>query len=111
MVDIEKLKDLSIYELRNLARGLGIVRPTTKVRNELLNDIINITQDENFVPTGPASRRGRPARVTTLPMQDVDANLHFLGSVMTALCKNDGEIKFCPRNCSADMVRDRKSVV
>jgi transcription termination factor Rho len=58
-INIEKLSQLSVYELRNLARSLGIARPTTIVRDKLIKEIMST--DISTAKT--STKRGRPARV------------------------------------------------
>ena len=43
----ETLKELGVYELRELARMLGVPSPTTKRREELEEDIITYSQLSN----------------------------------------------------------------
>lgn len=53
------VKSLGIYELRGLARALGIKSPTTKVRELLIEDILQTISLGK--PTDPqVSRKGRP---------------------------------------------------
>lgn len=53
------VKSLGIYELRGLARALGIKSPTTKVREILIEDILQTISTGK--PTDPqVSRKGRP---------------------------------------------------
>ena len=46
IISAEILKNLGIYELRELARNLGIASPTTKKRNELCELIIKVSKGE-----------------------------------------------------------------
>ena len=56
---IEIVRSLGIYELRGLARVLGIKSPTTKVREQLIENIL-VTLVKGK-PTEPQmSRKGRP---------------------------------------------------
>lgn len=55
------LKNLGIYELRELARNVGVVSPTTKKRKQLEEEIIKISKGELAPVTNP-SRKGRPPK-------------------------------------------------
>lgn len=65
----ESLKKLGIYELRELARKLGVPSPTTKVRSVLENEIIEFSRKENSMSQ---TRKGRPPKsVNTQNVEDV----------------------------------------
>lgn len=69
-VDIksESLKKLGVYELRELARKLGVHSPTTKVRKVLEAEIIENSQKEGITPQ---KRKGRPPKsVKTQSVED-----------------------------------------
>ncbi len=55
------LKNLGIYELRELARNVGVVSPTTKKRKQLEQEIIKISKGE-LAPVTNASKKGRPPK-------------------------------------------------
>ena len=56
---IEKIRELGIFELRGLARQLGIPSPTTKKREELIDGIADaLSNNEGIKSTG--KRKGRP---------------------------------------------------
>ena len=64
----ESLKKLGVYELRELARKLGVPSPTTKVRKVLEEEIIEYSQKEG---TMPLKRKGRPPKsVKTQSVED-----------------------------------------
>ena len=53
------VRELGVFELRGLARELGIASPTTKKREELIDSILNIVKNgESIEHTG--KRKGRP---------------------------------------------------
>lgn len=58
-IKIEYLQKLGVYELRELARKLGVPSPTTKTRSVLEQDILKYSKDEVKVT---ASRKGRPPK-------------------------------------------------
>ena len=53
------ISSLGIYELRGLARVLGIKSPTTKVRDELIEEILNVIGNGQ-IPASQISKKGRP---------------------------------------------------
>ena len=60
-IDINRLEMLGLYELRNLGRAIGVPRPTTLGRNELIGAIKN--QIKNGSISGPRKvSRGRKPR-------------------------------------------------
>lgn len=69
-VDIksESLKNLGVYELRELARKLGVPSPTTKVRKVLEEEIIEYSQKENIMLQKRKGRR--PKSVKTQSVED-----------------------------------------
>lgn len=60
-VNHEKLNELGIFELRNLARSLGVKSPTTLRRNELISEIEMVFSGKKprYVRT---TRQGRPPK-------------------------------------------------
>ena len=58
------LDSLGIYELRELARSIGVVSPTTKKREELCREIIKISSGEIKV-NQPITKKGRPPKTIT----------------------------------------------
>lgn len=57
----EILKELGIYELRELARQVGVESPTTKKRAELCEHILKISSGE-MQPTNANPNKGRPPK-------------------------------------------------
>lgn len=74
-IDKSRLEALSIYELRNAARFVGVPRPTTMQRATLLNEITKRVEDENFtvrpVITPGVRGRGRPPKVASTPVEAI----------------------------------------
>lgn len=72
-IDQSKLNQLSIYELRNLARRVGIPRPTTMLRIDLIENIIRQTQTDDFTfeENQAATKRGRPPRVKDVSIANI----------------------------------------
>lgn len=65
IIDIESKKQfvqsLSVYELRGLARALGINSPTTKVREKLIEEITEMINSGKAVPV-QTTKKGRPSK-------------------------------------------------
>ena len=59
-MDMENLKKMSIYELRSVARSLGVKSPTTFRKQDLITQIINVQEGKL---TAHYSKRGRPPYV------------------------------------------------
>ncbi len=57
----ETLSNLGIYELRELARQVGVKSPTTKLRSELCDTILKIKSGE-IQPNVANLRKGRPPK-------------------------------------------------
>ena len=55
------LNALGIYELRELARGLGVVSPTSKDKLELVEEVLQIIYGENY-DSLESLTKGRPAK-------------------------------------------------
>ena len=53
------IKQLGVFELRGLARELGIISPTTKKRDELIELILNKFDEGNIIDSN-GKRKGRP---------------------------------------------------
>lgn len=64
----KQLEKYSIYQLRYLARSLGVRSPTTKKRAELLQKIVAI-QEGREMPYVPLNSKGRPAKSCFLPLE------------------------------------------
>ncbi len=67
----QAIEKLGIYELRTLARKVGVPSPTTKKREELVSRICQIMAGES-TGEGPKSRAGRPPKVTKLNESVID---------------------------------------
>ena len=63
-ISIELLNELGIYELRELARNIGVVSPTTKKRNQLCKEIIEISKG-NLKANINQNKKGRPPKSIT----------------------------------------------
>ena len=62
MTNVDKemiIRDLGIFELRGLARQLGVHSPTTRKREDLIESILKIMQEGNG-PENSGKRKGRP---------------------------------------------------
>lgn len=60
-IKLEKLKELGIYELRELARMLNVPSPTTKKRKELESDILLFSQEQKL-DLNSQIKKGRPPK-------------------------------------------------
>lgn len=60
----EMLNDLGVYELRELARSIGVLSPTTKKREHLCKEIFEISSGAVKVQS-KASSKGRPPKSIT----------------------------------------------
>ena len=56
----EIILSLGVYELRGLARVLGVKSPTTKRRDELVGQILTIIENNKDLSLGEIDKRGRP---------------------------------------------------
>ena len=61
--ELEKLYETNIYNLRNIAREVGVKAPTFLKKRELINEILLIENSEKQ-PCIP-SKKGRPLRKYT----------------------------------------------
>ena len=91
-MDIEKLQKMSIYELRGVARSLGVKSPTTFRKNDLITQIINIQEGKL---TAHYTKRGRPPYVkncidyNSFDIERIDNLLQNLrNEIITILTKN-----------------------
>ena len=57
----QQLNDLSIFALRELARRTGVTSPTSKRKNELIDEIIAIREGRQQ-PSTSSTRQGRPPK-------------------------------------------------
>lgn len=56
----EIVLSLGVYELRGLARVLGVKSPTTKKREELISQILSLLESNQEISLGESNKRGRP---------------------------------------------------
>ncbi len=56
----EIVLSLGVYELRGLARVLGVKSPTTKKREDLISQILSILESNQEISLGEIGKRGRP---------------------------------------------------
>jgi len=56
----EIVLSLGVYELRGLARVLGVKSPTTKKREVLISQILSIIETSDEISLGEVEKRGRP---------------------------------------------------
>jgi transcription termination factor Rho len=68
-IDTEKLHLFGIYELRNIARALGVPHPTTLLRSQLIEQIKNQIYSHKEIPCTP--HRGRPPRETSFNIAQI----------------------------------------
>lgn len=61
IISTEMLEKLGIYELRELARGIGVPSPTTKKRKELCDNILRISKGEQKAEIRK-NKKGRPPK-------------------------------------------------
>lgn len=55
------MRQSSIYELRNIARGVGVLSPTTLKKEELIEKVLKILSGEEK-PQMPKNKKGRPPK-------------------------------------------------
>ena len=78
-IDEVSMRKATIMELRNIARDIGVVAPTTYSKEELIKKVLQIYNKE-VTPSVPKSRQGRPPKQandfynvsTPNPLQDDD---------------------------------------
>ena len=58
---VEKLEELGIFEIRNIAREVGVYSPTTLKKQELIDSIINIMNGK-LEPYVRKTKQGRPPK-------------------------------------------------
>lgn len=84
-INENKIKELGIFELRNLARGLGVKSPTSLKRDDLLQEIQLVLsgQKPKYVR---ATKQGRPPKVLS--------NSEELMSIITPVEYDKGNYEF-----------------
>lgn len=104
-IDIKKIRVLGVYELRNLARSLGIPRPTTLLRADLIEGIMErIGKGE--LPAKTSIPRGRPPREFTLDFSKItETDVSYFGS-----CINESDDDDSQAVCCADAGADVRFV-
>jgi len=60
-----KMRQASIYELRNYARSVGILSPTTLKKDEIIDKILKLESNE-IQPEIPKNRKGRPPKHSSI---------------------------------------------
>ena len=68
---LKNLEDLGIFQLRQLAREIGVHLPTTMRKNELIKSIKEISSGQ-VRPFVPSTKKGRPAKPLQTS-QDIDS--------------------------------------
>ena len=63
-INVEKLQELGIFEIRNLAREVGVYSPTTLKKQELIEKILRIMNGEDE-PYIKKTKQGRPPKNLT----------------------------------------------
>lgn len=72
----EQLKKYSIYQLRFLARHIGVRSPTTKKREELIEKILAIQNGEEQPYYAP-NNKGRPAKGCFMPLENSESAIVY----------------------------------
>lgn len=70
----EELNELSIFALREFARRTGVYAPTSKKKDELINDIIDISEGRKQ-PYIAKTKQGRPPKNYGYPFAEGFANI------------------------------------
>lgn len=68
----EIILSLGVYELRGLARVLGVKSPTTKKREDLVSQILNILETSDEISLAEIEKRGRPFKSLTSVQNIID---------------------------------------
>ena len=68
----EIILSLGVYELRGLARVLGVKSPTTKKREDLVSQILNILETNSEISLAEIEKRGRPFKALTSVQNIID---------------------------------------
>ncbi len=72
----EQLKKYSIYQLRFLARHVGVRSPTTKKREELIEKVLAIQNGEEQPYYAP-NNKGRPAKGCFMPLENSESAIVY----------------------------------
>lgn len=71
----KKISNLGIYELRGVARALGVSSPTTKKRDYLIKAIMELLNNEEGIEIVQNATKGRPYK----KLESVDTIINLLG--------------------------------
>lgn len=85
-IDEYSMRQASIFELRNLARDIGVNSPTIYKKEELISKILKIASGEEK-PQMPKSRQGRPPKKMHVYAED-KKNAYFLKGLNKNDCNN-----------------------
>lgn len=102
----EELNDLGIHSLRNIARKAGVHSPTTKKKEELIFEIIEISEGRQK-PHVPKSNQGRPPKREGLGV--ASGLMH--GIPYSALQSSAGAFRQAPLDFSYDDFKTIKGYV
>ena len=98
----ETLKELGIYELRELARLVGVPSPTTKKREELEDEIIIYSKRQTAIEPVLQNKKGRPPKSIKKVenVLDVFVPKEFAEIVINRRVDNElsNYLKFCKNN-------------
>ena len=86
----KQLNELNIYALRELARSTGVVSPTSKKKDELINEIIAIKTGKQQ-PQFAKVRQGRPPKGGNYNFQNIDKDYEYPRSTLTNILKLNQE--------------------
>ena len=67
----DNIRELTIYKLRDIARNIGVKAPTTKKRDELIEEILKI-QNGELMPYNPTKKVGRPAKMQEIEIANIE---------------------------------------
>lgn len=95
----ELLKNMGVYELRELARQVGVSSPTTKKRKQLEQEILKIAKGESN-PQIKKSQKGRPPKSIKKVENVLDVFVPKQLLEITFNKKVDNEIKQLLKLCS-----------
>ena len=86
--DEKAIRKTTIFELRNIARDLGVPSPTIYKKEELVEKVLKIVRGEES-PSSPKSRQGRPPKAggdfydTTINVFDNEENEEYIFDGLT----------------------------
>lgn len=72
----EDFNNMTIHNLRDFAREIGIKSPTTKKKEEIINECYELINSEEHIVT-PVSKRGRPHKTVMPPIEVNDSAGQF----------------------------------